>query len=101
MIKLSKNKGINRCAIKLIKDKQLLYCSIYAFSLVKQKTLKIYIKTYQKTRFIRRFKSLASVAIIFDKKPNVSLCLCVNNQGFKNFIIKNQYLLLLISKSLD
>ena len=39
--------------------------------------------------------------MLFDKKPDGSLRLCVNYQGLNNLTIKNQYLLPLINKSLD
>ena len=63
--------------------------------------LKTYIKTYLKTGFIRPFKSPAGASILFDKKPNGSLRLCVDYWGLNNLTIKNQYLLPLISELLD
>ena len=39
--------------------------------------------------------------ILFDKKPDKSLRLCVDYQGLNNITIKNQYLLYLIGESLD
>ena len=51
-IELSKNISINKHAIKLINEKQLPYKPIYAFNLVELETLKAYIKTHLKTRFI-------------------------------------------------
>ncbi len=100
-MELHKNTSINEYAIKLIKEKQPLYRPIYAFSLVELETLKAYIKTHLKTGFIWPFKSLAGTSIFFDKKLDRSLCLCVNYQGLNNLIIKNWYLLSLISESLD
>lgn len=90
------NVRINKHAIKLIEVKQCLYEPLYALSLVKFKTLKIYIKTYLKTGFIWPSKYPAEALILFDKKPNGSLQLCVNNQGLNNFAIKNFYLFPLI-----
>lgn len=52
MIKLPKNTTINKHLIKLVKDKQLLYKTIYSLKLVELRTLKTYIKNYLKTRFI-------------------------------------------------
>ena len=51
--------------------------------------------------FIRPFKSPAGALILFDKKPGGSLCLRVDYWGLNNIMIKNQYLLSLIEKSLD
>ena len=63
--------------------------------------MKTYIKTHLKTGFIWPSKFLAGVLILFDKKSDSSLCLCINYQGLNNLTIKNQYLLPLINKSLD
>ncbi len=56
---------------------------------------------FNKTRFIQPSKSLAGALILFDKKLDNSLCLCIDYQGLNNLTIKNQYPLPLISKSLD
>ena len=64
-------------------------------------TLKIYIKTHLITGFIRPSKSPADAHILFGKKPDGSLRKYVDYYGLNNLTIKNQYLLPLISKSLD
>ena len=64
-------------------------------------TLKIYIKTYLKTGFIWPSKSPAGALILFNKKSDGSLWLCVNYQGLNNLTIKNRYLLPLIERALD
>ena len=64
-------------------------------------TLKIYIKINLANGFIRPSKSLAGALILFDRKPDSSLCLCVDYQGFNNITIKNQYPLTLMSELLD
>ena len=51
-MELLENTGINEHAIKLIKEKKLLYGPIYALNLVELETLKAYIETYLKTGFI-------------------------------------------------
>ena len=63
--------------------------------------LKIYIKSYPKTGFIWLSKSLADALILFDKKPNRSLWLCIDYQRLNILTIKNRYPLLLIGKFLD
>lgn len=77
-MKLLENININEHAIKLIKDKQLPYGPIYAFSPVELETLKSHIEIHLKTESIQLFKSLVSVPIFFDKKPNSNFCLYVN-----------------------
>ena len=46
-------------------------------------------------------KSPAGALILFVRKPNGSLWLCVDYQGLNNLIIKNRYLFSLIGESLD
>ena len=77
-MKLPKNTGINKHAIELQDDKQLLYKLIYSLGPMKLEFLKTYIKTHLKTGFIRPFKSFAGAPILFDKKLDDSLWLCVN-----------------------
>lgn len=91
----------NKHAIEQIKGKQLLCGPNFSLSQVKLKILKTYIKIYLKTRCIWRFKPPAEIYILFNKKLDRSLRLCIDYQGFNNLTIKNWYFLPLISKSLD
>ena len=75
---LPKYTGMNNYAIKLEEDKQPLFGPIYSLEPVKLKTLKTYIKTNLVIGFIRPSKSLAEAPILFNQKPNRSICLCVN-----------------------
>ena len=68
---------------------------------MKLKTLKTCIKINLKTGFIWPFKSLVDALILFDKKPDSSLCLYVDYQGLNNLTMKNQNLLHLIEESLN
>ncbi len=77
-IELLENISINKYAIDLIKRKQPLYGSIYTFSLVELETLKAYINTHLKTRFIRPSKSPLSASILFDKKLDDNLYLRID-----------------------
>lgn len=52
--------------IELKENKQLLFGLMYSLSLVKLKTLKIYIKTNLVNDFIQLFKSFTGVHILFD-----------------------------------
>ncbi len=100
-MELPENTGINEHAIELIEGKQPPYGPIYALNLVELETLKAYIKTHLKTGFIRPSKSLAGVSILFNKKPNSSLLLCMDYWDLNNLTIKNQYPLPLIGEALD
>ena len=99
--KLPENTKINEHAIKLEEGKQPPFGPIYSLGSVELETLKIYIKINLANSFIRPSKSSARAPILFNKKPDKSLRLCVDYQGFNNIIIKNWYPLPLIGKSLD
>ena len=79
---LLKTTELNQCAIKLQKDQQSLYRLIYSLGLVKLKTLKSYIKINLANGFIEPLKSTVSAFILFVKKPDSSLRLCIDYQGF-------------------
>ena len=64
-------------------------------------TLKTYIETNLANGFIRFSKSLAGAPILFDKKVDGSLRLCVNYRRLNNITIKNRYPLPLVGESLD
>ena len=64
-------------------------------------TLKAYIENNLANGFISFFKSPAGVLILFDKKPDGSLRLCVDYRGLNKLIIKNQYPLPLVGELLD
>ena len=98
---LPENSKINEHAIKLKKGKQPLFGPIYSLGSVELETLKTYIKTNLANSFIRPFKSPVEAPILFDKKSNRSLRLCIDYWGFNNITIKNRYLLPLIGKSMD
>ncbi len=100
-IELLKNTGINKHAIKLIDGKQPPYGPIYAFSPVELETLKAYIETHLKIGFIWPSKSPAGAPILFNKKPDGSLHLCVDYRDLNNLTIKNRYPLPLIGEALD
>ena len=100
-MELPKNTGINKHAIELQDDKQPPYGPIYSLKLVELETLKTYIETHLKTGFIWHFKLPAGAPILFNKKPDGSLWLCVNYRGLNNLTIKNRYPLPLIGEALD
>ena len=75
---LSENTGINEHAIELEKGKQPPFGPIYSLSPGDLETLKTYIETNLANGFIRPSKSSAEAPILFDRKPDGSLCLCIN-----------------------
>ena len=98
---LPEHTGINDHAIELVKGQQPPYGPIYSLGPVELETLKAYIETNLANGFIRPSKSPAGAPILFDRKSDGSLRLCVDYRGFNNLTIKNRYLLPLIEESLD
>ncbi len=101
VVELSEHTRINDHIIKLVNDRQPLYGSIYSLGLVELEILKAYIKNNLANSFIRPSKSSAEALILFNKKPDESLRLCVDYWDLNNLIIKNWYLLTLVGESLD
>ena len=99
--KLPEPTRINNHAIELVEGQQPPYGPIYSLGAVKLETLKAYIETNLANGFIRPSKSPTRASILFDRKSDGSLRLCVDYQGFNNLTIKNRYLLPLIGGSLD
>ena len=99
--KLSEHTGINDHAIELVDGQQPSYRPIYSLGPVELKTLKTYIETNLTNGFIRPSKSPAGASILFDRKSDGSLWLCVDYRGLNNLMIKNRYPLPLIRESLD
>ena len=98
---LPENTRINEYAIELEEGKQPLFGLIYSLGPVELETLKTYIKINLANGFIRPSKSPAGAPILFDRKPDGSLRLCVDYRGLNNITIKNRYPLPLIGESLD
>ena len=101
IVKFSKYIRIKDYIIKLKKDKQPFFELIYSLKPVKLEILKIYIEIHFVNSFIRLFKFLIKIFVFFNQKLDKSFHFCMNYQDFNNLIIKNQYLLLLMSKLLD
>ncbi len=98
---LSKHTEINDYTIKLVDDWQPPYGPIYSLRPIELETLKAYIENNLASGFIRPSKSPAGTPILFDKKSDGTLRLCVDYQGLNNLTIKNQYLLPLVRKLMD
>lgn len=60
-----------------------------------------YIKTNLNNGFIRPSTSPAGALVLFVKKPNGGLRLCVEYRGLNNITIKNRYPLPLVGEALD
>ncbi len=88
-VELPEHTGINDHTIELVDNWQLPYGPIYSPGPVKLETLKAYIENSLASSFIRPSKSPAKAPILFDKKSDGSLRLCVDYRGLNNLIIKN------------
>ena len=99
--KLPEDTKINNHPINLLDDKQPPYGSIYSLGPVELEMLKTYIEANLASSFIRPFKSPAGAPMLFVRKKDGSLRLCVDYRGLNNLTIKNHYSLPLIGKLLD
>jgi len=77
------------------------YGRIYNLSEVELKTLKAYIKTNLPNGFIQPSSSPVAAPILFAKKKDGSLQLCVDYGALNRGTVKNPYPLPLISEMLD
>ena len=75
--------------------------SIYSLSTSEQKALKEFIEKNLNTGFIQPTLSLHSALVLFIKKKDGSLCLCVDFHGLNHISKRDCYPLLLISDLLD
>ncbi len=81
---------MNDHAINLVNDWQPLYGSIYSLKPMELEILKAYIENNLASGFIRPSNSPAGVPILFDKKPDGSLRLCVDYQDINHQTIKKR-----------
>ncbi len=100
-IELSEHMRINDHAIELVDDRQPLYSPIYSLGPVELEILKAYIKNNLVNSFIRPSKSPIGAPILFDKKLDKSLRLCLDYWRLNNLRIENWYLLPLVRESLN
>ena len=87
--------------IQLKSDAVSPYESLYNLSEVKLSTLHDYLKTNLAADFICRFISSAETFILFIKKKDSTLWLCVDYWELNAIMIQDRYLLSLISEILD
>ena len=87
--------------IKLEKDCQPSYGSIYPLSTSELQVLREYLHDTLAKGFIQHSTSSASAPILFVKKKDGSLQLCINYCRLNLLMKKNWYPLLLIGEALD
>ena len=78
-----------------------VFDAIYNFSETELQVLKEYIDENLRKRFIRPSTSPFGAPVLFVKKPDGSLRLCVDYRALNSMTIKNRYPLPLISELLD
>ena len=87
--------------IKILSKKVFSMNFIYNFSKTELEMLRKYIKKNLKKKFIKFFKFSTKSFILFVKKSNDDLHLCVNYQNLNVITIKNRYFFLFINESFD
>ena len=97
---LLENKSYDH-AIDLEPGKTASYESLYNLSEMKLTTLWDYIDMNLLNDFIKSFKSSVEALILFIKKKDSILKLCVDYKDLNSVMIKNYYLISLINKSLN
>ena len=88
-------------AIDLEPGKKPPYGPIYALSEDELKILRAYLNKHLKNGFIRPSTSSAGAPILFVKKKNGTLRLCVDYRNLNLLTVKNRYPLPLIDESLN
>jgi hypothetical protein len=88
-------------AIQLTPDGQPPHQPIYNLSAMELEVLRKYLTDYMARGWIRHSKSPAGAPILFVKKKDGSLRLCVDYRGLNKITIKNRHPLPLIAESLE
>jgi hypothetical protein len=88
-------------AIDLEPGTQLPYGRIYNLSETELHALKAYIEQNLANGFIQRSTSAAAAPIVFSKKKDGGLRICVDYRALNKITVKNRYPLPLISEMLD
>jgi len=89
------------CEIKLKDNSSLFYGPLYPLNELEREELKKYLKENLQKGFIRKSTSSAGAPILFVKKKDGSLRLCVDYRKLNDMTIRNSYPLPLISELLD
>jgi hypothetical protein len=98
--KLAQHQPIDH-AIDIEPGYQLPYGRIYNLSEVELRTLKAFIETNLANGFIQRSSSPAAAPILFTRKKDGHLSLCVDYQALNKATVKYRYPQPLISEMLD
>ena len=88
-------------AIETVLGKQVLHGHLYNLLEAELHMLKAYLETNMTNGFIQRSSSSAAAPIVFAKKKDSSLHLCVDYRALNAITVKNRYLLPLILEMLD
>ena len=95
------NYDFNNYVINLINEVELLHNFIYSLFENEFKVFKVYIDKYLVNNFIKYSQLLTETLILFVRKKNNFLKLCINYRDLNNFTIKNRYSLFFISENLN
>jgi len=87
--------------INLMKSKMSCIESIYKMTWNKLAVIQDYLDSMLKKKWIHLLSSSAEASVLFVKKLNESLYLCVNYHDFNKIIIKNNYSLSLLFETLN
>ena len=77
------------------------FSTIYSMSPTELEALRKYIKENLRKGFIRHSQSFCGAPILFVKKPDGTLCLCVDYRALNKITTKNRYPLPLSGELLD
>jgi len=89
------------CEINLKDNSIILYGPIYPLTEAERDELKKYIKENLAKGFIRKSKSPAGAPVLFVKKKDGTLRLCIDYRKLNEMTIRNSYPLPLISELID
>jgi len=87
--------------IDLMKSK--MFCIEFIYKITQDEFTVIwnYLDSVLKKKWIHSLSSSAKASVLFVKKLNKSLCLCINYHDLNEITVKNNYSLFLLSKTLN
>ena len=86
--------------IVLKQENLLRFSLLYHMLTTKLQAIKEYLLNHLSKGFITPSQALYTLPVLFVRKPNSSLCFCINFQKLNIITYKDQYLLPLINKTL-
>ncbi len=87
--------------IDLMKSKMFCIKSIYKMTWNELTTIRNYLDSALEKKWIYSLSSSAKASVLFVKKLNESLHLCMNYHNFNEITVKNNYSLSLLSETLN